>query len=43
VQPGEDSQGVADLIGRFGHDNKAAKAFVPFGNPRLHRLRAHMR
>jgi hypothetical protein len=22
VQPGKDSQGVADLIGRFGHDAK---------------------
>ena len=26
----EESQGIADLIGRFSHDDKAAKAVVPF-------------
>jgi hypothetical protein len=30
VRPGEDSQDIADLIGRFGHDDKAAKAVIPF-------------
>jgi len=29
VEPGPDSQGVANLIGRFGHDDKVAKAVVP--------------